>query len=247
MSITIVCQCGAKLKPPDSFTGTKIRCPKCSASILVSINDIAIVESSESTQIDLNSSGHFTNDSTINEDSYFKLLCLKCNTIISPITKLPGKIIECSKCKQLLQIPEQDLNNENSDIAESETNIPKKKKKKKKIANKTTEISTYSSDDKYWDTIAAYEMRRYGNRQPSVLIGFLLEFLVGFFSAGILSGCGLAYMGHGYSFLKSSFITLAVYVFFIVISCGIGLFLWPIYAGLCTIKLIVFCFLVFFM
>ena len=247
MSITIVCQCGAKLKPPDSFTGTKIRCPKCSAIILVSINDIVIVESYESSQIDLNSSGHSSNDSTINKDSDFKLLCPKCNTIISPITKLPGKIIECSKCKQLLQIPEQDLNNENSDVAESETNIPKKKKKKKKIANKTTDISTYSSDDKYWDTIAAYEMRRYGNRQPSVLIGFLLEFLVGFFSAGILSGCGLAYMGHGYSFLKSSFITLAVYVFFIVISCGIGLLFWPIYAGLCTIKLIVFCFLVFFM
>ena len=133
MSITIVCQCGAKLKPPDSFTGTKIRCPKCSAIILVSINDIVIVESSESSQIDLNSSGHSSKNSTIKKDSDFKLLCQKCNTIISPITKLPGKIIECSKCKQLLQIPEQDLNNENSDVAESETNIPKKKKKKKKL------------------------------------------------------------------------------------------------------------------
>lgn len=247
MSITIVCQCGAKLKTPDSFAGTKIRCPKCSASILVSINDIAIVESSESSQIDLNSSGHNSNDSTINEDSDFKLLCPKCNTIISPITKLPGKIIECSKCKQLLQIPEQDLNNENSDIAESETNTPKKKKKKKKIAKNYTDYTTSSSDDKYWNLIASNEMRRHGNSQPSVLIGFFLEFFVGFFSAGMLSGCGLAYMGHGYSFLRGSLITLGVYVFFIVISCGIGLLFWPIYAGLCLIKLIVFCFLVFFM
>jgi len=186
---------------------------------------------------------------------FFNIICPSCNTKYKTNVNNIGKVVECKKCNQMLEIPnntdkdkvvDKDCDRELQEDAVEGAEIVKKKKKKKKLNNVKVSEEYVSPEDKYWNAVGALELRRYNNRQPSVIIALLLEIFITLLTGGIVAGCGLAYMDHGYTFIKSSLFTFALYLGFIIITCGFGLALYPFWIILCLIRLVLFCILLFF-